>query len=262
MDGVVVGVGRSGDTRAAVRWASAEAALRSWPLTLVHAWEAATVVSVPVGPECLPDLVESATSRALCGAPAPVLLAQDAALLVLGRHAPTSRLSRVTRVCLQHAGCPVVVVPHEQTAPRGSVVVGVSGSSGSLDALRWAADAAFRRSAPLVLVHVWQVHPTSVRDAGWRKARAFHQEVAVERVRRWSVALAGTLDVHIDARRGAPTDVLLAASDGAALLVVGRHTHTGLARIVHGTVALDLGGLSACPVAMIPAPSTPEDPRK
>ena len=40
-------------------------------------------------------------------------------------------------------------------APMGTIVVGVDGSDGSLQALRWAIDEARLRGARLVAVHAW-----------------------------------------------------------------------------------------------------------
>ncbi|MBQ0988212.1 universal stress protein [Streptomyces sp. F63] len=152
---VVVGVDGSAGSVAALRWAAARAPSLGAGLVVVHAWEPATGRRAPYAPAASrPSGTESRGSagevleRALRaglgpsaeagvravlaeGPPAAVLLryADDALLLVLGRHPPGPGPGRpvppnagggpVARDCLRHARCPVVVVPGEPALPHG-----------------------------------------------------------------------------------------------------------------------------------------------
>ena len=258
MAGVVVGVSRTDASRPALRWASAEAAVRGLRLTLVHAWDEPVDLSVRLPPESLPDVSAAVTSCAVHGRAAAVLLAAQPDLLVLGAHAGAHHVAPLTRSCLQHAACPVVVVPDAERPATGRVVVGVSDTRASRLALRWAAETVVLRGAELVVVHAWQLHPTTARDlllpAGALPAQ---QAASLHRLRGWVYAELGTAVVEMHAPHGGPLEGLLDHSDDADLIVLGRHTHSGLAKVFHGALSDDLIGLAPCPVAVIPGPPTP-----
>ncbi|HYZ56960.1 MAG TPA: universal stress protein [Streptosporangiaceae bacterium] len=253
MTGVVVGMSRAAGTTAAVHWASAEAALRGLPLRLVHAWDTPLNLSIDLSPDCLPGLGCEATAHAVHGPAPSVLLAEACDLLVLGGHTGARRLSHLTRSCLRHAACPVVIVPDVGRPPTGCVLVGVNGSETSRDALRWAADEARRRLDRLVVLYAWQVHPNRARDV-LRPARAVSAQrgAAHDRLHGWVQSVLGTVDAELIATHGGPLDALLHASAEADLLVLGHRTRSGVARLLGGAVASDLTGLAPCPVALIP----------
>ena len=138
---IVVGVDPSPASHAAVRWAAQEARLRGARLLLVHAYSpmpplfAAGPVPVPVPQAAFDEvrthaehLVAAAAAEVDTGVPVvmrvapgpagPVLesLSGDAELLVVGtsaHHAAVVRmaLGSVAQHCVNHARCPVVVVP-------------------------------------------------------------------------------------------------------------------------------------------------------
>jgi len=253
---VVVGASGSASSSAAVRWAAAEAALRSEPLTLVHAWDVPLGVSVDLAPGGHPDADLAATSVAVHGEAADVLLAQDASVLVLGPGPVRDRLSPLVRRMLHEAAVPVVVVHGSPRRTAGRVVVGVCGTAASRGALRWAAEEARLRAAELVVVHAWQVHPTSVAEV-FQPARAVpHQQgPAVDRLRAWveeTLGPAGTADVRLRAEHGGTLDGLLDAAIEADLLVLGRSEHGALHRLVLGAVGDDVSSLARCAVAVVP----------
>jgi nucleotide-binding universal stress UspA family protein len=255
--GVVVGVGRAGSSGPAVRWACAEAAVRGVALALVHAWDEPLDLLVELVAGSLPDVSGPATSHAVQGAAAGVLLAQHPDLLVLGGHRGARRLPGITRACLHGAGCPVVVVPDsghsERRRATRRVVVGVNGSAASLGALAWAAQEAQLQVADLVVVHAWQVHPTSARQVLQPAlAMSGQQGAALDRLRGWVREALGTVDVELHAIHGGPLDRLLDLSADADLLVLGRGTPSGVGRWLHGAVSDDLTALAPCPVAVIP----------
>lgn len=254
MAGVVVGVHHAKASGAAVRWASEAAALRGSPLTLVHAWSEPLDLTVDLDPVSLPDLVGPATSSAVHATAATALLACDPELLVLGGHRGARHRSHLTRTCLQHASCPVVVVPDTEQSPAGRVVVGTSGSEGSMVALRWAAEEAQLRHATLLVCYAWALHSSSAQDLRRpTRAIAAQQAAACSLIHQWLRQIPRLQQIEVQLTHGGPLDGLLEASTNADLLVVGRSDHTGLSRLLNGGVSNDLSGLAPCPVAVIPA---------
>jgi nucleotide-binding universal stress UspA family protein len=132
---IVVGVDGSNPARAALRWAAAQAELTGSPVDAVIAWEypvfsVGQVLLPPEDPESIAGRVlEQAVAetleespvevrqRVVGGHPAQVLIdaAQRAHLLVVGSRGhgtfSAALLGSVALQCIQHAPCPVVVVP-------------------------------------------------------------------------------------------------------------------------------------------------------
>lgn len=262
MAGVVVGMGRGGASDRTVRWAADEAVVRGLTLTLVHAWDEPVDVTVDLDASSLPELSGPATSQAVSGSAADVLLTQQAELLVLGGRPDARHLSQLTRTVLHRAQCPVVVLHHTDQPVRGQVVVGVCGTDASREALRWGADEARRRGARLAVVHAWQVHPTSPTEA-LHPARAVTAQgrTAQQRLEGWIQATLGTAPVELLLVHGPRLEALLEASRDADLLVLGRGLHSVFDRLLHGTIGDDLSALASCPVVGVPAkPRTPALP--
>lgn len=253
MAGVVVGVRHADGSSAAVRWGSAAAQLHSLPLTLVHVWREPVELTADLDPQSLPDLVGTATSCAVPGSAVSELLAREPELLVLGRYHGARHLAHVSRACLHHATCPVVVVPDTEQSPTGRIVVGICGNEASRAALRWAAQEAQLRRAALLVCHAWQLHPTSAQDL-LHPARALpaQQAAALRRLRQWVRQVLGPSQIEVRLTHGGPLDSLLEASTGADLVVVGSSVHFGLGRLLHSAVSDDLSSLAPCPVAVIP----------
>ncbi|WP_067901390.1 universal stress protein [Nocardia vaccinii] len=133
---IVVGVDGSDSSKIALRWAAAQAHSTGSKLQVAQVWQQPVTYGAPV-PFPDVDLVELAreelqgtvaevlgpdpdvpvVTRILEGQPAEVLLdlARDADLLVVGSHGRGAfarmLLGSVSQHCVQHASCPVVVVP-------------------------------------------------------------------------------------------------------------------------------------------------------
>jgi nucleotide-binding universal stress UspA family protein len=143
MTRIVVGIDGSENSDQALRWALAEARLRGAVLEAVHAWAMPIYVVSGFAPVVPPDrlamheaaneLLEKAVARVLGdakdveverdvieGMAVRVLLgeAADADLLVVGAcgHGGVAGilLGSVSRQCVQHALCPVVIVRHQR----------------------------------------------------------------------------------------------------------------------------------------------------
>jgi nucleotide-binding universal stress UspA family protein len=155
-------------------------------------------------------------------------------------------LGSVSRACLAHAPCPVVVVrpQPEQASSRGRVVVGVDGSNHSRQALRIAAAEARLRGAVLAVVHAvyWEnngeqlLTPTSRQLVeGGRKLVA--AELAATGVTGRPVV------VH-----GHASEVLVRRSAHADLLVVGARGRNPVTSLLLGSTSENCARHAHCPV--------------
>jgi nucleotide-binding universal stress UspA family protein len=132
----------------------------------------------------------------------------------------------------------------------GRVVVGFDGSPSSLDALSWAAQQAERTAASLEVVMCWQ-WPSSY---GWAVPvpEGFDPESEVRGT--LDTALASLRNAHsgvaIEGRvvHGHPSPVLVEASKGADLLVVGSRGHSEFVGMVIGSVSEYCAAHAHCPV--------------
>jgi nucleotide-binding universal stress UspA family protein len=93
--------------------------------------------------------------------------------------------------------------------------------------------------------------------------RAEHDRIAREALEA-AVAIARApypeVTVTAQAEPGAAADVLTRAATGADLLVLGSHGHGRLFHAVLGSVAEACVRRAACPVVVLPAPRTAEQP--
>jgi nucleotide-binding universal stress UspA family protein len=279
---VVVGVDGSGDGLRALDFAVAEADRRGCGVRIVHAYYAlaTTGPAIPPLPESPHDEGQQVLSDAVkhvrdSGSAVPIetvlrqgsavhaLLAKsvDAPLVILGRR----QLHGVARFVLgststavaAKATSPVVSVPAEWmavTSARGRVVVGVDGSGPATAALQAGFEAAAAREAELVVLHA---------SAPTRRERF---DIPVETVDEWRESaevmmgetLAGWADQYPDVavrrliEREHPAEALIAASNTADLLVVGRHGRGALSMPPVGSVARAVLAGSSCPVAVVP----------
>lgn len=252
MGSIVVGRRRAEPPDAVLRFATREARLRGRPVTLTHVWDLPVEVEIDVHLGEEPGV--PVTARAVPGSITTALMGQDPELLVLGRNgSSTNHLSHVLRAVLHHVSCPVVIVPPDEHVPLERIVVGVSETTASAEAARWAADEAALHGADLVVVHAWQLQPHAWRElARPVHAVAQHQPAADHRLQEWvrdmlPGANPATLAVH-----GGPLDAILAVSAEADLIVIGYSPHERLAGVLHGHFADDLVVLSTCAVAVVP----------
>ena len=287
---VVVGTDGSSPAAEALAWALEEAHRRRLPLHVVSAWSPsqdpqetqwlATMTSVSELQSALTDELAAAvravversdhhevpiSTRLVYGHPAKVLIDESGEnrLLVVGSRGRGALagliLGSVSQACAQYARGPVIVV--RGSAPTdgiGRVVVGVDGSADSLVALRFAASAARLRGASLEVVHVWQdtdhaAHGRFVPPGESAKAQADRKWQSILRS---TLAIAADVEIISNHVSGYAQSVLLKASEGAALLVVGSRGRGGWAGLLLGSVSLHCITLSACPVAVIRAPAT------
>ena len=142
------------------------------------------------------------------------------------------------------------------------IVVGVDGSQDSKDALRWAARQAELTGATLRVLTAWQL-PISFgtvwqMPATYGKSHDFAQKDFAEDARK---TLHAEIDEVLGEDRtelvtpqlviGHPAQVLIEASRGAGLLVVGGRGHGGFAGMLLGSVSQHCVSHAACPVVVV-----------
>lgn len=145
-------------------------------------------------------------------------------------------------------------VPAPDGGPEGPVVVGIDGSGGSVRALRWAARAAASTGAPLVAViacetpDLFGTPAQVVQEAGLRLATTVRRALGADDAARRALTEK--------VREGRPMRVLVEASEGARLLVVGSRHVDGPGDPTAGSLTARLVGRALCPVvAVVPAPA-------
>ena len=137
-----------------------------------------------------------------------------------------------------------------------TIVVGVDGSEASGVALEFAVEEATLRGAGLRVVSVWDMPamvPPEVIAApdvfdGLREEASAVVAEAVSRAKELKPALPCE-GVVLTGRAG---DVLIEEARGAALMVVGRRGHGGLAGILLGSVSRHVADHAPCPVVVVP----------
>jgi nucleotide-binding universal stress UspA family protein len=288
MRSIVVGVDESVGAAEALRWAAAERAIDDCSLTAVLCWtyleqhrsepnqhfdpeygdDAArqaldTIVERVLGADAAAHVerrtVNDHTARGLLDSSA------DADLLVLGARGLSGWreivVGSVTRQCLHHATKPMAVIHHPQpdepSRPRQNrIVVGVDGSEGSRNALRWALDEARLRQATVAAVHVWtpafigsELVPAGDYDAN-ENDRAGREVLESALASADTSGLASPVEPHVVS--GSTAVALLEASQDANLLVVGSRGRGGFAGLLLGSVSDSVVHRANCPVVVVP----------
>ena len=137
-------------------------------------------------------------------------------------------------------------------APGRRVVVGVDGSDGSKDALRWAARIAQQEGAVLDVIATWDF-PDAV---GWDGGLArYSPQQDIEN------SLKSTLDEVFGGRypgrmrtlvmEGDAAQTILTVAEGALMVVVGSRGHSRLAGLLLGSVSTKVAGHAGCPVLVV-----------
>jgi nucleotide-binding universal stress UspA family protein len=144
---------------------------------------------------------------------------------------------------------------------RGSVVVGVDGSTGSDAAVTWAAQYAVSRHLPLLVVHGAGERLSDTQPFGHAESLQAHTDRAQEVTDR-AVAIVHevgpTLDLEVSAPLHDPREVLLDCAAKASMLVVGTRGFGTVRILLLGAVSAAVATHASCPVAVVrPPQSTP-----
>lgn len=140
--------------------------------------------------------------------------------------------------------------------PAGKIVVGVDGSASSKAALRWAMRQAELTGSSVEAVIAWQF-PPMIGAFGFGPVPAMmlnFDEIAAKTL---ADSIAEVVDPETTVRlntavvEGHPAGVLLKASEGADLLVVGSRGHGGFASALLGSVSQHCAHHAPCPLLII-----------
>lgn len=139
---------------------------------------------------------------------------------------------------------------------NSKIVVGIDDSEASITAMKWAAAEADLRNAELVLVNVWQIDP-SLAAAGVVLPWADFEEDARNQATDLVAEHIGLTDAQGRERsivivQGTPGPVMIELSRDAGMLVVGTQVHTGLRRVLHGSVSHYCLTHAECVVVAVP----------
>jgi nucleotide-binding universal stress UspA family protein len=212
------------------------------------------------------DLPGHARVRLAAGDPAEELVRLanelDAEFLVLGSggrgELGSAVLGSVSAEVIRSAPCPVVVVPPDaaldSAAGKRSIVCGVDGSERDADVLRLSDDLRRRLGGRLYAVHAFDPSPLAAGAAGVappllpeleetahiRLSRAL-RESGVE-----TEPTVVSLPAAVALRRVADEEA------AAAFIVVGCRGHGRVARILLGSVSIQLAADATCPVVVLP----------
>lgn len=152
---------------------------------------------------------------------------------------------KVARELVEHAECPVVVVPDswQRTDNAAPIVVMVDGETSAHGPLKFAFDAALARRAELRVLHV-RPPADGQDDTQWEAIRRVvdswfdrHQQV---RGRSREVA-------------GEVRESALLAAEGAGLLILGRPHERHLSNVLMDSLAQEIIAEAGSPVAVVPA---------
>ncbi|BAK34642.1 hypothetical protein MLP_16280 [Microlunatus phosphovorus NM-1] len=136
------------------------------------------------------------------------------------------------------------------------IVVGLDASPSSRAALAWAADYARMTGLPIQAVHAMPV-PASLASVGVLGESAPEPVDSIDAdYRRDIEEVFATVDPlpewRLDFYIDDPGPAVVAASHGAALVVVGTREHRGLGRLVYGSVSRYCLGHAKVPVIAVP----------
>jgi nucleotide-binding universal stress UspA family protein len=184
------------------------------------------------------------TASSVVGGLELAVAAEDAQLLVVGAShlGPLARAARgdIGVGAVRHAGCPVLVAPEgggpdlERTPRR--IVVGWDGGAAAAAALELAAHLAARAGADLELLQALDGAPA-------RAAGALDEAVA---------RASATVPCHGAAHEGAPAGLLVDASGGCDLLVLGLEHHDRMVALMPPSVSTTVLHHARCPVLVVP----------
>jgi nucleotide-binding universal stress UspA family protein len=138
-----------------------------------------------------------------------------------------------------------------------AIVVGVDGSPGADHALRWALGLAERAGGSVKAAMSWEYPALAMLPAPLGMPLPPPEQMDAATAGALADALApirpeSSVEIEEHVRRGGGAQVLLAAADGADLLVVGSRGRGRLASVLLGSVSRRVAAEAACPVIVVP----------
>ena len=132
---------------------------------------------------------------------------------------------------------------------RRRVVVGVDGSKSSVDALQWADRLAGTLGAQIDAVTAWN-YPSSYGMSAWPVGwnPAAEADAALQHTLRLAFGDSMPAGLTAVVSEGHPANILVEASSGAELLVVGSRGHGGFVGLLIGATSAHCAEHAACSV--------------
>lgn len=145
------------------------------------------------------------------------------------------------------------------------VAVAWDGSPPSQRALEFAADLTEAMHGTLRVIHVLETPYRFLTTPRVDSQGIRHWTEPTEPIERAALEeapsiVAASVPIETEFRCGCPSDELAAASEDAALLVVGSHGYRGFKRLVLGSTSSALLRSSKIPVLVVPCPPDDEQP--
>jgi nucleotide-binding universal stress UspA family protein len=146
----------------------------------------------------------------------------------------------------------------EESRESPAIVVGIDGSKGSSEALRWAIAEAHLRSFPVRAVHAWTYsRPLVPPLVGYPySAESFGNAIddrrqAEQRLERAASEVGEDHEVERVLVEGSAAQVLIDAVGEADVLVVGSRGHGGFTSLLLGSVSQQCAQHAPCPVVIV-----------
>ena len=203
------------------------------------------------------DPTVEVTTDKKAGRPLPVLieLSKDAFVTVVGSsglNAFTGLLAGSVSVALTAHGHSPVVVVRGQSPADGPVVVGVSDTPTSDDAISWAFEEAAMRGVDLIAVLVsnppaYYYSELAVADMTDEAVAEQQQMLLAERLAGWQEKFPDVTVIRVGAM-GNPAEVLLSHSQGAQMIVTGSRGRGDVSGFFLGSTSHRLVHHADCPV--------------
>lgn len=136
---------------------------------------------------------------------------------------------------------------------KSRIVIGLDGSDASKDALRWAVRLAPTLNARIEAIVAWESPAMTGWDGG-TLTQLQPDESAKEILKESLDSVFGPIhpaDVTGSTKQGHPTAVLLEASKGAEMLIVGSRGLGGFAGLLLGSVGSCCAEHATCPVLVV-----------
>ncbi len=140
------------------------------------------------------------------------------------------------------------------------IVVGVDGSPGGEEALRFAVEEARLRGATLTVVLAWGVPFSSAVPLALIPSVVTDLETDAAGVLDEEIAKASPADLVVERvlAEGPAVKALIEAAQGADLLIVGARGRGGFKGLLLGSVSQQCAHHAPCPIAIVPHTAHPE----
>ena len=203
------------------------------------------------------------------GSPVMALLkaSEDSSMIVIGTKGVGSGhallMGSVSYAVAHRAECPVVLVPEDaKRTSNGSVVVGIDGSKGALDAANWALHFAEDMHRNLELITAWH-YPYSAMSPEFgvmsgpdidelRLAMLRDARKLVNRVKKHLSDDEGSrVSINAEVIEGSAADALVEHTTPQDILVVGSKSHSLIASVLLGSTAIGVAHRSKGPVVIV-----------